>query len=65
MSRVVGWECGIIFRRLSASEPMSTAGRSNGSDSCSKSGELRGRGVAKNVGPQAMLKTTLLGKKKT
>ena len=42
---------------MSASEPMSMAGRGNGSDSCSKPGELRGRGVAKNVGPQAMLKT--------
>ena len=38
------------LRRLSASEPMSMAGRRNGSDTWSKPGELRGRGVTQNVG---------------
>ena len=38
------------LRRLSAAEPMSMAGHRNGSDTWSTPGELRGRGVAKNVG---------------
>ena len=50
MSRVVTWWYGDIFRRLSASEPMSMAGRRNVSDTRSKPGELRGRGVAQPVG---------------
>ena len=36
--------------RLSASEPMSMAGRRNGSDTRSKPGEPRGQGVAQKVG---------------
>ena len=36
--------------RLPASGPISMAGRINGSDTWSKPGELRGRGVAQNVG---------------
>ena len=38
------------LRLLSASEPISMAGRRNGSDTWSKPAELRGRGVAQNVG---------------
>ena len=42
------WE--VEPRRLSASEPMSITGHRNGSDTWSKPGELRGRGVAQSVG---------------
>ena len=38
------------LRRLSVSEPMYMAGCRNGFDTWSKSSELRGRGVAQNVG---------------
>ena len=38
------------LRRLLASEPMSMAGRRNGSEGWAKPGEMRGRGVAQNVG---------------
>ena len=46
MSKVVEWWYGNSFRRLFASIPLSMAGRENGSDTWSKPGELRGRGVA-------------------